>query len=93
LQRAEQEFWNATLHTDAEALDRLGGPEYTLRIADVPDSSLPGAMWMENTLTKLKPESFDLQHVAARKLTDDLAAVSQRPNYVPQHGLARARFP
>jgi len=74
----EQDFWNAILHTDAAALDRLVGPEYTLRIADVPEGSLPRAIWMENTLTKLKPESFELQDGAARKLADDLAAVSLR---------------
>jgi hypothetical protein len=76
LQRLEQDFWNAILHKDAEALDRLVGPEYTLRIADVPQSSLPRAIWMDNALTKGKAESFELQHCAARKLADDAAAVS-----------------
>jgi hypothetical protein len=76
LQRLEQNFWNAIVHKDAEALDRLVGPEYTLRIADIPQGSLPRAIWMDNTLTKLKAESFELRHCAARKLADDLAAVS-----------------
>jgi hypothetical protein len=29
-------------------LDRLVAPEFTLRVADVPQSSLPRTMWMDN---------------------------------------------
>jgi uncharacterized protein DUF4440 len=78
LMRAEQDFWTATLHADAQSLDRIVGPEYTLRIADVPQGSLPRAIWMDNTLTKLHGETFELEHGAARRLADDLAAVGLR---------------
>jgi hypothetical protein len=81
LQGVEQDFGNAILHTDTAALDRLVGPEFTLRISDVPEGSLPRAIWMDNTLTKLKGESYELEHSAARKLTGDLAAVSLRLRY------------
>jgi hypothetical protein len=72
----EQEFGDAILHKDAGALERLVGPEYALRIADVPQSSLPRAIWMDNSLHRLKPESVEQRHHAARKLADDLAVVS-----------------
>jgi hypothetical protein len=72
----EQEFGDAILHKDAGALERLVGPEYALRIADVPQSSLPRAIWMDNSLHRLKPESVEQRNHAARKLADDLAVVS-----------------
>ena len=72
----EQEFGGAILHKDAGALERLVGPEYALRIADVPQSSLPHAIWMDNSLHRLKPESVEQRHHAVRKLADDLAVVS-----------------
>jgi hypothetical protein len=76
LRRLEQEFGDAILHRDANTLERVVGPEFTLRISDVPQSSLPRAMWMDNTLHRLKAESFAQRDDAARKLADDLAAVS-----------------
>ncbi len=72
----EQQLCDAILHKDAKILDRLVGPEYTLRVADIPQSSLPRAIWMDNTLKRLKPESCEQHHYAARKLADDLAVVS-----------------
>src|SRR6266542_6460742 len=74
--RLEQQFCDAILAKDAKILDRLLGPEFTLRVADVPQSSLPRAVWMANTLNRLKPESCEQHHHAARKLADDLAVVS-----------------
>jgi ketosteroid isomerase-like protein len=74
--RLEQEFGDAILHKDAKILDRLVGPEFTLRVADVPQSSLPRAIWMDNTFHRLKPESVAQRDHAARKLTNDLAVVS-----------------
>ncbi len=71
----EQQLSDAILRKDAEALDRLVAPEFTLRVADVPQSSLPRTMWMEN-LERLKPEPREQRHHAARKLADDLAVVS-----------------
>jgi hypothetical protein len=72
----EQEFCDAILHKDAKILDRLLGPEYTLRVADIPQGSLPRAIWMDNTLNRLKPESCEQHYHAARKLADQLAVVS-----------------
>jgi hypothetical protein len=74
--RLEQQLCDAILGKDAKSLDRLVGPEFTLRVADIPQSSLPRAIWMPNTLNKLKPESCEQHHHAARKLADDLAVVS-----------------
>lgn len=72
----EQELDHAILHKDAKSLERLVGVEYTLRVSDIPQGSLPRAIWMDNTLNRLNPESFDQRHHAARKLADDLAVVS-----------------
>jgi hypothetical protein len=74
--RLEQQLCDAILRKDAKILDRLVGPEFTLRVADVPQGSLPRAVWMDNTLNRLKPESCVQHHHAARKLADDLAVVS-----------------
>jgi Domain of unknown function (DUF4440) len=76
LRRVEQNLSNAILHRDAEALDRLVGPEYTLRLSDAPQASVPRANWMANTLNRVKAESVDLRDCTARKLADDLAVVS-----------------
>jgi Domain of unknown function (DUF4440) len=76
LRQLEQEFGNAILHKDASILERIVGPEFTLRVADVPQSSLPRNIWMDNSLHRLKPESVEQRHHAARKLADDLAVVS-----------------
>ena len=66
----EQQLSDAILRKDAEALDRLVAPEFTLRVADVPQSSLPRTIWMES-LKRLKPEPREQRHHAARKLADD----------------------
>jgi hypothetical protein len=76
IRQREQGFGEAILHKDAQALDRLVGPEYTLRIADIPQSSLPRAIWMDNALNRGKAESVGQHHQAAHKLADDLAVVS-----------------
>ncbi len=72
----ERELGDAILHKDAKSLDRLVGVEYTLRVSDIPQGSLPRAIWIDNTLNRLKAESFDQRHHAARKLADDLTVVS-----------------
>lgn len=72
----EQQLCDAILHKDAKILDRLVGPDYTLRVGDIPQSSLPRATWMDNTLNRLKPESCEQRYTAARKLADDLGVVS-----------------
>jgi hypothetical protein len=80
LLRQEQNLADAILRKDAEALDRLVGHEYTLRVGDVPQSpgGLPRAIWMANTLNsgRTKAESVDLRDCVARRLADDLAVVS-----------------
>ena len=72
----ERRFADAILHKDSTDLERLVAPEYTLRIADIPQGSLPRAMWMDNTLNRLKAGSVELQHVAARRLAENVAVVS-----------------
>jgi hypothetical protein len=76
LRQREQEFGEAIVHKNAQVLEQVVGPEYTLRISESPQQSLPRAIWMDNTLNKLKAESFEHHHDAARKLADDLAVVS-----------------
>src|SRR6266542_351495 len=73
LTKAEQEFGETILRKDAQRLDQIVGPEYTLRISDYPDESLPRAMWMQNAV---HAEGFEHHHDAARRLADDLAVVS-----------------
>lgn len=72
----EQQLSDAILRKDAKTLDGLVGPEYTLRVADIPQGSMPRAIWMDNTLNGLKPESCEQRHTAARKLGDDRGVVS-----------------
>jgi hypothetical protein len=76
LQRLEQSLADAIVHKDEERLQRLVGPEYVLRIGDVPQGSMPRAIWMDNTLHRLKAESAEPQHCTARRLSANLAAVS-----------------
>ena len=73
---SEQRFADAILHNDSAGLERILAPEYTLRIADVPEGSMPRRMWLDNTLHRLRPQSVELLHVAARRLAEHVAAVS-----------------
>ena len=72
----EQRFVDAIVRKDSASLERILAPEFTLRVADVPHASLPRAMWMDNTLHRLKAESVELRHVAARRLAENVAGVS-----------------
>ena len=56
-------------------MDRLVSPEFTQRVSDAPERSLPRALWGQPSGT-YKVESIEERHHAARKLTDDLAVVS-----------------
>jgi hypothetical protein len=76
MRRLERELADAIIHKDSAGLERLLGPDYTLRIADVPQGSLPRVNWMDNTLHRLKADSFALQHVAARTLAENVAVVA-----------------
>ena len=73
---SEHQLCDAILHKDASMLNRLVGPEYTLRVADIPQASLPRTIWIDNTLRRLQPESCEQHHVVARRLANDLAVVS-----------------
>ena len=76
LTKLEQDFGETILRKDAQRLDEIVAPEFTLRISDYPDDSLPRAMWLHNALRELNAAGFELHHQAARKLADDLAVVS-----------------
>jgi hypothetical protein len=76
VRQLEQQFCDAILHKDAKILDHLVGPEFTLRVADIPQSSLPRAIWMDNTLNRRKAESCEQRYHAGRRLADDIGVVS-----------------
>jgi hypothetical protein len=80
LRQLEQQLGEAAVHRDTKILERLVGPEYTLRLGDAPEQSVPRTDWMENLRSQgahsYKVESFDERYHAARKLTDNLAVVS-----------------
>jgi hypothetical protein len=76
LGRAERQFCEAIRNKDARTLDSLVSQNFALRVADVPQSSLPRTVWMDNTLHRITNEHCEQHHVVARKLADDLAAVS-----------------
>jgi hypothetical protein len=76
LGQAERQFCEAILKKDARTLDGLVSQNFALRVADVPQSSLPRAVWMDNTLHRITNEHCEQHHLVARKLADDLAAVS-----------------
>ena len=73
---AEEQFCQAILNKDARILDSLVSPKFALRVADVPQGSLPRSVWMDNTLHRITNQHCEQRHVVARKLGDDLAAVS-----------------
>jgi hypothetical protein len=94
LGQLEQELREAVLHKEAKALERLVGSDYTARDSEVPQDSLPRAVWMANTLDIPAPESFEQHHHAARKLASDLAVVSlvQSQKGMPRSGGTAREF-
>jgi hypothetical protein len=80
LRQLEQQLGEAAMHMDTKVLERLVGPEYTLRMGDAPEQSVPRALWMESlrpqSTHSYKMESLEEHNHAARKLTDNLAVVS-----------------
>jgi hypothetical protein len=76
LSQSEHQFCTAILNKDARTLDSLVSPNFALRVADVPQSSLPRTVWMDNTLHRITNEHCEQHHIVARKLAADLAAVS-----------------
>jgi hypothetical protein len=80
LRELELQLAEAAMHRDTEVLERLVGSEYTLRLGDAPELSVPRAVWMDNSRPEaphpFKLESFNEQYHAARRLNDNLAVVS-----------------
>ena len=80
LRQLEQQLGEAAMHMDTKVVERLVGPEYTLRMGDAPEQSVPRALWMDSlrpqSAHRYKLESLEELSHAARKLTDNLAVVS-----------------
>jgi hypothetical protein len=67
------------MHSDWQVVDRLMGPEFALRVGDDPERSVPRARREDvhpHQTSEYKIESFEERYHAARKLTNNLAAVS-----------------
>jgi hypothetical protein len=67
------------MHGDTQVVDRLMGADFTLRVGDAPDRSVPRALREDlrpQATRTYKMQSFEERHHAARKLTNDLAVVS-----------------
>jgi hypothetical protein len=77
LGQLEQRLGDVALHgfKDTQEMERLVGPEFTLRTSDAPERSVPRPLWGQPSST-YKMESLDERSYAARKLADDLAVVS-----------------
>jgi hypothetical protein len=77
LRQLEEELNEAALHgfKDAKTMERLVSPEFTQRVSDAPERSLPRSLWGQPS-GRYKIELIEGHHYAARKLSDDLAVVS-----------------
>ena len=77
LRRLEQELGEAALHgyRDTAGMARLVAPEFTQRVSDAPERSLPRSLWGQPG-SSYRMESFEERYHAARRLADDLAVVS-----------------
>jgi len=77
LARLERRLANAALGGFRDTLEmaRLVGAEFTVRVADAPERSLPRALWGQPD-NAYKVESLDERLHAARRVTDDVAVVS-----------------
>jgi len=77
LARLERRLANAALGGFRDTLEmaRLVGAEFTLRVADAPERSLPRALWGQPN-NAYKIESIDERLFAARRGADDVAIVS-----------------
>ena len=56
-------------------MERVVSPDFTQRVSDAPERSLPRSLWGQPAST-YKIESIEVRHHAARKLAEDLAVVS-----------------
>jgi hypothetical protein len=77
LRQLEQELNEVALHgfKDTKTMERLVSPEFTQRVSDAPERSIPRSLWGQPS-GRYKMESIDGRHHAARKLSEDLAVVS-----------------
>jgi hypothetical protein len=77
LRQLEQELGEAALHgfKDTKTMERLVAPEFTLRLSDAPQRSVPRSLWGQPS-SAYRIESLEERYHAARKLTDDLSVVS-----------------
>ena len=77
LRRLELELGEATLRgfKDTKSMERLVSPEFTQRVSDAPERSLPRSLWGQPS-SAYKVESLEQRHHAARRLSEDLAVVS-----------------
>jgi hypothetical protein len=79
LRQLEQQFGEASMHGDWQVVDRLMGPEFALRVGDDPERSVPRERREDvrpHQTSEYKIDSSEERHHAARKLTNNLAAVS-----------------
>jgi hypothetical protein len=79
LRQLEQQFGEASMHGDWQVVDRLMGPEFTLRVGDDPERSVPRAQREDvrpDQTSQYKVESFEERYHAARKLTDNVVVMS-----------------
>jgi hypothetical protein len=79
LRKLEQELDEAALHgyKDTRTMERLVSPEFTQRVSDAPERSLPRSLWGQPSGT-YKIETIEGRHHAARKLSEGLAVVSRQ---------------
>jgi hypothetical protein len=77
LRQSERELGEAALHgyKDTKTMERLVSPEFTVRVSDAPERSLPRSLWGQPT-GAYKMESIEERHHSARKLGEDLAVIS-----------------
>jgi hypothetical protein len=77
LRRLELELGEAARHgfQDTKVMERLVSPEFTQRVSDAPERSLPRSLWGQPS-SAYRIESLDQRHHAARSLSEDLAVIS-----------------
>ena len=92
--RAERQFCEAIRNKDARTLDSLVSENFALRVADVPQSSLPRTVWMDNTLNRITNEHCEQHHVVSAQACrrSRLSAWSGARKGRPMDGTSAATF-
>jgi hypothetical protein len=77
LRELELELGKAYLHgfADPKVMDRLVALDFTQRVGDAPERSLPRALWAQPS-GNYKVEALQERYHAARQLADNLAVIS-----------------